>query len=378
MPYDDTGYLKEAYYGGGSGTSVPEPSSSSGGNFLQNVSGVLGAVNPILGVASSVLGGILGNKAQSDANRANIMLQRETNALNYRMFNESNQFSEYMWNKQNEYNTPAAQAERLKAAGINPAFVFGNGSVSEAGGVSSASPPTMQSPHVDPYNPLPAAQTAIDAFMQSQMNNAQIGVARENQRHLSIQNDLDFIQAIDKIESMRIDNKQKNQFLDWYIKTRGVEDDILHANLRNVNAATDNYVAQANAATIHSAVESALAESQIHLNNAQIWQIGQYINQHWVEIQQNAEHLANERRGLDIQESSVNANNAYLGNAIIHMMNQDANEFERIGIDKELLESRKFSQVMTGVAAGVVGSLIPVGKFLKGMKGATKVMGFMR
>lgn len=373
--YDDTGALKEAYYGSGSAGALPAASSStSGGNFLQNVSGVLGAVNPVLGIASGVLGGIFQNKA----NKANIQMQRETNALNYRMFQEANQFSERMWNLQNEYNTPEKQAERLKAAGINPAFVFGNGSVSEAGGINSASPPNMQSPRVDPYNPVPAAQTAIDAFMQSQMNNAQIGVARENQRHLSIQNDLDFIQAIDKIESMRIDNRQKKQYLDWYIKTRGVEDDLLHANLRNVDAATENYVAQSNAATIHSAVESALAESQIYLNNAQIWQIGQYINQHWVEIQQNAEHLANERRGLDIQESSVNANNAYLGNAIIHMMNQDANEFERIGIDKELLDSRKFSQFATGVAAGVVGSLIPIGKFVKGLKGATKVMGFMR
>lgn len=37
------------------------------------------------------------------------------------MANQANQmFSEKMWNKQNEYNTPFNQAQRLKAAGLNP------------------------------------------------------------------------------------------------------------------------------------------------------------------------------------------------------------------------------------------------------------------
>lgn len=37
------------------------------------------------------------------------------------MMNQANQqFSEKMWNAQNEYNTPYNQAERLKAAGLNP------------------------------------------------------------------------------------------------------------------------------------------------------------------------------------------------------------------------------------------------------------------
>ena len=39
----------------------------------------------------------------------------------YIMMNQANQmFSEKMWNSQNEYNTPFNQAQRLKAAGLNP------------------------------------------------------------------------------------------------------------------------------------------------------------------------------------------------------------------------------------------------------------------
>ena len=33
------------------------------------------------------------------------------------------------WNMQNEYNTPTKQVERLKAAGLNPALMYGQGNV---------------------------------------------------------------------------------------------------------------------------------------------------------------------------------------------------------------------------------------------------------
>lgn len=45
-----------------------------------------------------------------------------------------------MWNAQNAYNTPAAQMERLKEAGLNPMLVYGHGSVvgNTAGSMSAA------------------------------------------------------------------------------------------------------------------------------------------------------------------------------------------------------------------------------------------------
>lgn len=51
--------------------------------------------------------------------------------------NQQNQQQWAMWNAQNAYNTPAAQMERLKEAGLNPALVYGSGSV--VGNASSMS-----------------------------------------------------------------------------------------------------------------------------------------------------------------------------------------------------------------------------------------------
>nr|QJB19074.1 MAG: DNA pilot protein [Microvirus sp.] len=47
------------------------------------------------------------------------------------------------WNQQNAYNTPAAQMERLKQAGLNPAMMYGTGS-----SANTASPISSPSPHV--------------------------------------------------------------------------------------------------------------------------------------------------------------------------------------------------------------------------------------
>ena len=84
--------------------------------------------------------------ATKDANEKNIAMQRETNAMQYKMFQEQNAFNEDMWNKQNAYNDPKAQVQRLLAAGINPA----GGATSEAGSISSATPPSLTAPQMMP------------------------------------------------------------------------------------------------------------------------------------------------------------------------------------------------------------------------------------
>lgn len=57
--------------------------------------------------------------------------------LNYQLQKRQNQKAYEqnmeMWNKQNLYNNPTQQMERLKAAGLNPNLVYGNGATTTAG-----------------------------------------------------------------------------------------------------------------------------------------------------------------------------------------------------------------------------------------------------
>lgn len=48
------------------------------------------------------------------------------------------------WNRQNLYNSPAAQMERFKAAGLNPHLIYGQGNSGNASGYAQYQPANMQ------------------------------------------------------------------------------------------------------------------------------------------------------------------------------------------------------------------------------------------
>lgn len=56
-----------------------------------------------------IAGNIISRRNAKETNRTNIQIMREQNA-----------FNEKMWNKNNEYNSPSAQMERDRQAGLNP------------------------------------------------------------------------------------------------------------------------------------------------------------------------------------------------------------------------------------------------------------------
>ena len=88
----------------------------------------------------SLVGGIFGSSGQKSANKTNLQIARETNEQNYKMFQEQLGWNEQMLKKQNEYNTPEAQMERYREAGINPYLAMDNTSSGNAEAVQSASP----------------------------------------------------------------------------------------------------------------------------------------------------------------------------------------------------------------------------------------------
>ncbi|AXH76462.1 MAG: DNA pilot protein [Microviridae sp.] len=76
-----------------------------------------------------------------------------------------------MWNKGNIYNSPTAQMERLREAGLNPNLVYGNG----ATGNMAGSLPQYHSPKQE-YNYVPPVNipSMIGMYQDVQLKNAQI------------------------------------------------------------------------------------------------------------------------------------------------------------------------------------------------------------
>lgn len=57
------------------------------------------------------------------------------------------QFQLDMWNRTNDYNSPIKQMERLKAGGLNPNLVYGNGATTTANNVTPTSSKPLPAPN---------------------------------------------------------------------------------------------------------------------------------------------------------------------------------------------------------------------------------------
>lgn len=81
------------------------------------------------------------------------------------------------WNMQNEYNTPSAQMQRFKEAGLNPNLIYGQGNPGNAGPGPSYDPPKYEA-----ANPVPdftgLSQTYLNA-KQLQAGIEQVHAATE-------------------------------------------------------------------------------------------------------------------------------------------------------------------------------------------------------
>lgn len=101
-----------------------------------------------IGSAIAGAGSVISSGQQAKVARENT---DKTIAANKKMAEYQYSKDLEMWNQGNKYNSPSAQMDRLKAAGLNPNLVYGSGS---AAGNTSGQLPKYNAPTVD-YNYKP-------------------------------------------------------------------------------------------------------------------------------------------------------------------------------------------------------------------------------
>lgn len=143
-------------------------------------------------VAGNVIGGLFNKGSQDSANKTNMEAVHATNQANkelaeyYANWNKQEnelafQRDLQMMDKYNAYNAPAAQMERLTAAGLNPNLVYGSGNVAgNQSGQASYTPakaqsPTMQAPRISAYTGWNlGVSDAIRVYQQDRLQSSQI------------------------------------------------------------------------------------------------------------------------------------------------------------------------------------------------------------
>lgn len=137
------------------------------------------AIAGIAAGAGSALGGLFNAMSTSSSNSANASMNQETRDWQSKENEVARQWSEQMWEKNNQYNTPSAQAARLREAGFNPYLLgsseIGNGqSTLPTANTNAASPSMIPNRPVD-FSPMISGITsAASSAIQGTAVNSQV------------------------------------------------------------------------------------------------------------------------------------------------------------------------------------------------------------
>lgn len=140
------------------------------------------------------------NNANSQSNAAQ-SFQRQKELMSLQQ-----QYAVENWNRENNYNKPEEQMKRLKAAGLNPDLVYGNGASGlQSGPIAAPTAPAAPMAQTIPMaNPIMEGAQAALAINQAKKADAEgIGQNIENEYALKTLND--------RIDQIAIDNNWKKE-----------------------------------------------------------------------------------------------------------------------------------------------------------------------
>lgn len=261
------------------------------------------------------------SKNTKATNASNERMNAANNKLQMDLWHEQQEYDYKMWQENNAYNTPSAQVERLKAAGINPALALSNISTGEssssAGGQSI--PKTTAATFENPANEVNMKVQNL-ALIGKQLSD--ISKQYEETRSLEMQNNWQNVEKSAAVASILKDNKLKDEAIEnaslsnrlfrdtYYAKVTEQEEQaniawrtrlnltaqgslielqkdstdyynkhVQPQELNNLRAQYGELVANAFATVLGAKTSAALAKSQIKLNDEQIKAIAQNIKE---------------------------------------------------------------------------------------------------
>ena len=166
---------------------------------------------------------------------------------------------------ENQYNSPAAQMERLKAAGLNPNLVYGNGPTTEGSSTRSTQAPAYQgeAPQVN----MDFVGRAIDAMNQQKLLQSQIKLNEANEelatyKAITELHNADLTHA--NARGKELFNELNNQTLSEQIEKKKLDNQKLQADIKYTLDQNERSAAL-NASNIREAAERII---QMRIQNA--------------------------------------------------------------------------------------------------------------
>lgn len=205
-------------------------------SFLSNlgnafVNGLGSIVGGLIGAGGNIFGANQGNKNALE------QIDRQ-NKYNVELANMAFQHDVDMWNRQNVYNTPLEQMNRLKAAGLNPNLMYGQGNTGNASGAPSYDAPRMEA--YTSFGDLGASAAAnqlmngLNSAAMINKINAETSQIRQNTVNLETQNRLAELQIISQgIANAKSEYERKTWFEMFNAKMADLDSSILEKRSRS-------------------------------------------------------------------------------------------------------------------------------------------------
>uniref|UniRef100_A0AAU8B471 DNA pilot protein n=1 Tax=Dulem virus 227 TaxID=3145704 RepID=A0AAU8B471_9VIRU len=192
----------------------------------------MSATAAIIGAAGSAAGGLLSNilnyKSNRDTNKLNFELNERNNALARELANQKYDKDLEQWNRQNAYNTPAAQVERLRAAGLNPAL-----SQISSGIVSSSPEMAQVTPTAATANPMsPVDMSGFDSMFNLPQTIANLKSVQADVEGKSIDNMTRHLKNLAGLDKLRSESNSVNLKNKYQSMQNSVFDSLYNMDMR--------------------------------------------------------------------------------------------------------------------------------------------------
>lgn len=186
---------------------------ATGGSWLT------GLIPGLIGAAGSIGSSLI----QSSTQRRNVEQQNKARREEAERAHERDI---EMWERQNEYNSPAAQQERFREAGLNPHLMYGQGTPGLAQQMPTYNPANLEYSNIPAIQPLEAIQSFIDTerhdqHLKNQRQQLDFNKAQENltwarsEKVWSEKTVADLEAAIAKAILYKNDHDRRMQVYDW-------------------------------------------------------------------------------------------------------------------------------------------------------------------
>lgn len=242
----------------------------------------------VIGGAATIGTGAINMGSQGKMNKKNMAHQKL-------MYQNSLNDQRYNWEMQNAYNNPSAAMERLKAAGLNPALMYGgSGATGQAGSVGSPTMPSAATtaPQLD-YAASGAITNAAKAIQyQQQQKNVELTDAQI--RKTQAETDGKLIE-----NNFAPESNQLRQNLDYNKMLK------LSADTENSEATREQI--KARTAQIVSDTQVNQARSAQTIEQGKV-QMAQMMNAMQIANDQNAWNNANQKFDLDMKRVGISPN----------------------------------------------------------------------